>query len=140
MKKITIFIMLCVLSSSVFAQDDVSIMDLKETVYILINQVKHLKEHNQKVLQALKRNNDKKIDKLDHLVQQNLDVTNKVLQQNKLLRDNNKRLVKQESILEDEILNMENLLNKYIVNEKQAARLVTIVKPNKIFSLQESGN
>ncbi len=133
MKKIIILLCAGILTTSAFAQDDVSIMDLKETVYILINQVKHLKI-----------NNDKKIHKLQGLVSKNLRLSARILQENNMLKLKNIQLQKQEVVLSNELLNMESLLNTYITAEKQIAQHTTVIYPQskngKIITLNNNKN
>jgi len=131
MKKIILILCISLLSTSVYAQDDVSIMDLKETVYILINQVKHLKKVNIENENKMQ----KRVSKLQRLVLKNIKISTQISKRNTLLRQRNLQLRKQEANLGNEILKIEDLLNSYIEAEKKAVKHISYVYPHQIITL-----
>lgn len=71
------------LTTSASAQDDVSIMDLKETVYLLLKDVKNVKKHNTEVLTKMINVSDSdKIlieamaDEIQRLKKENIEIRN----------------------------------------------------------------
>ena len=133
MKKVIILLCAGILTTSAFAQDDVSIMDLKETVYILMNQVKHLKQSDHK-----------KIDKLRTLILKNIKLTGKLLKEDNVLKQKNRALTKEVLNVSDEMLEAESLLNNYVSAETRVLQHTTIVYPehksNKIIVLSNKKN